>query len=102
LFRGDEVGNAASADLSKVQQFLITTIVLLVYASSIVRCLYGDPSKGALVTDDLKQLPELGDHVIWLIGISHAGYLGYKATSHPGVAASIPADTATDGTAAVG
>lgn len=32
MFRGDDTGNAASVDLSKVQQFLITTGLVLMYA----------------------------------------------------------------------
>jgi hypothetical protein len=86
LFRGEEVSNAASPDLSKVQQFLITVVVLAVYAAALWSLfeapeVYGP--KGAWLAD----LPPFSEKMLWLIGISHAGYLAYKAAPHGGSAA---------------
>jgi hypothetical protein len=77
MFRGDEVGNAASPDLSKVQQFLITAVVLLVYGGGIWNALSAAQTKTFFST-----LPVLSQTMVWLIGISHAGYLAYKAAPH--------------------
>jgi len=88
LFRGDDTGNAASPDLSKMQQFLITAVVLIVYASGIWKALAGPE----YVTDEsnaaafFSTFPALSTSMVWLIGISHAGYLAYKAAPHSATA----------------
>jgi hypothetical protein len=76
LFRGDEVSNVDSPDLSKVQQFLVTLILLGVYASALWAQFAG---LGAKV---ITELPKFSDQFVWLMGISHAGYLAYKAAPH--------------------
>jgi hypothetical protein len=84
MFRGDEVGNAASPDLSKLQQFLITVVVLVTYGASLWKA-FAAPE---LVTDEstapafFSTFPPLSQTVVWLVGISHAGYLAYKAAPH--------------------
>jgi hypothetical protein len=89
LFRGDETGNAASPDLSKMQQFLITVVVLAVYASGLWKAFAGPE----YVTDEsnaapfFAAFPALSTSMVWLIGISHAGYLAYKAAPHSASAA---------------
>lgn len=89
MFRGEEVANAASPDLSKVQQFLITLVVLLVYGIAIWNAFAGPE----LVTQEGDQpsffaaFPPLSPSLVWLIGISHAGYLAYKAVPHGAAAA---------------
>jgi hypothetical protein len=99
LFRGDDVGNANSPDLGKIQQFLITVVVLAVYAGDIWNTL-GAPaalvphSKNIDFSNYLHTLPVFNANLAWLIGISHAGYLAYKAAPHPGNTAA--ADTGTD------
>lgn len=100
LFRGDDVGNAANADLSKVQQFLVTVIVLIVYAGAIVRFLVRAEPPGN--SDLLASLPPLNETVVWLIGISHTGYIAYKATPHGGSGAAAPVGIATDASGAAG
>jgi hypothetical protein len=74
LFNGDEVGNAGSPDLSKIQQVLITTLLLGIYASSLWSMFMGQATFGAL--------PQIGEKFIWLLAISHASYLTYKAAPH--------------------
>jgi hypothetical protein len=73
MFRGDETGNAGDADLSKVQQFLITLLLIGIYASS-VWYQFGKSSP--------KLLPPIPPNFLWLMGISHASYLIYKAAPH--------------------
>lgn len=85
IFRGDEVGNVASPDLSKIQQFLITMVLLGVYAAAIWTLL------GKAKTVD--SLPVVSDQFIWFLAISHAGYLVYKAAPHSRSAGPAPTPT---------
>lgn len=82
VFRGEEVGNAAIADLGKVQMFYFTLLVALAYAAAL-GSLFGDPNLA-----EISAFPELDESLIALLGISHAGYLTHKAVPHsapPGV-----------------
>jgi hypothetical protein len=88
IFRGDEVGNCDTPDLSKIQQFLITIVLVGGYG-----CVLGAMFAGG---GAIRELPPLDDNFVWLLGISHAGYLVYKAVPHPSAragaaAASVPA-----------
>lgn len=76
IFRGDENSNASSADLGKIQQFIITAVVMVVYAGAILNAL---ESK---IPGSLNTLPVISEKMAWLIGISHAGYLSYKMAPH--------------------
>ncbi|WP_397453365.1 hypothetical protein [Pseudomonas sp. NA-150] len=82
IFRGDEVGNAASPDLSKLQQFLITAVTLIIYASALWHLFDTPPDSAKSIDCYLNTLPVFSAHMAWLIGISHAGYLTYKAAPH--------------------
>ena len=84
MFRGDEAGNAGDADLSKVQQFLITLLLIGVYASSIWSR-FGNSSP--------QIFPAFPPYFAWLMGISHASYLAYKAAPHTATA---PAEAGAD------
>lgn len=75
LFRGDEVGNAAAPDLGKIQQFIITVLLLGTYASSIWGTLAHDAKL-------IVAMPALSSGFVVLMGISHASYLAYKAAPH--------------------
>lgn len=84
IFRGDEVGNANAPDLGKIQQFLITGLLLAYYAILLGQMCWdgigppiGDPPKRSI-----DSLPDFDASMVWLLGISHAGYLGYKAAPH--------------------
>ncbi len=70
LFKGDEVISAAYFDLSKVQVFFFTLIVVFAYAAQVGAMLYGSRTIFAL--------PELSTGIVALLGISHAGYLTSK------------------------
>ncbi|HAT1644611.1 TPA: hypothetical protein I8Y12_000454 [Raoultella planticola] len=76
IFRGDENSNASSADLGKIQQFLITAIVIVVYAGAVFHALESNEP------GSLNVLPAISEKMAWLIGISHAGYLSYKTAPH--------------------
>jgi hypothetical protein len=75
IFRGDEQGNCDTPDLSKIQQFLITLGLVALYGALLGQ-MFLNPG-------GIDQLPPLGENFVWLLGISHAGYLAYKAVPHP-------------------
>lgn len=77
IFRGDELANANSPDLGKIQQFLITGLLLAYYAILLGRMCWRGIPLGPVV-----KLPDFDQSMVWLLGISHAGYLGYKAVPH--------------------
>jgi hypothetical protein len=82
LVRGEETGNAASLDLGKLQNLFFTVALLIAYAANL---------RGTLTVADtgaFAGLPELSEGLVSLLGISHAGYLTYKAVPH----SSLPAE----------
>jgi len=76
LLTGEEPGNAARADLARIQMFFFTLIVLATYAFALWKML------GALDGQGVEAFPGLDDSVLTLIGISHGGYLASKSVSH--------------------
>ncbi len=74
LLKGEEVGNAATLDLGKMQMFFFTFVLLIAYASLIAAAFSnGGPFEG---------FPEIDDGMNTLLGISHTGYLANKAIPH--------------------
>lgn len=101
MFRGEQVGDAATADLSKIQQFLITLLLLGVYAAALWSFFYAGHLAPLTPPPAGEQpftatLPPLSDRFIWLMGISHVGYLAAKALPSPAAAAP-PAGAPADG-----
>lgn len=75
LFTSEEVSNVTFLDLGKIQMFFFTVLLVLSYGIAI----------GAQLRDgDLRTLPEVGDGMVTLLGISHAGYLASKAVPGSG------------------
>jgi hypothetical protein len=73
LFAGEDVGNAALVDLSKVQLAYVTGILWLAYAVALANLFRpGDGSR-------IAALPGLDSGLVALLGISHIGYLTAKA-----------------------
>ena len=72
LFRGEETGNAANLDVSKIQMFYFTFILWIAYAVALGRGFL----EGA---ETFNQLPTVSAGMLALLGISHTGYLGHKA-----------------------
>jgi hypothetical protein len=75
MFKGDETGNDPYLDLSKVQLFFFTIIIVIAYVS----VLSGELRN---TTGVIEQFPALSESAVILLGISHAGYLTYKGVSH--------------------
>ncbi len=88
LVTGDEVGNAGAPDLGKIQQVLITLLLLGCYAGYIYM-------QFAKADNPLTTLPLLDKSFVWLMGISHASYLAYKAAPHTQTDPAPPARAAT-------
>lgn len=75
LFTGEETGNVGHLDLGKIQMFYFTFIVVFAYAMIL----------GSLFATSHAQIsafPQLDSSMVALLGISNAGYLGYKAVAH--------------------
>ena len=77
LISGDEVANAGTVDISKVQNLLLTGLLLFIYAFMVLKAL-------SVATTAHTTLPDFSEQVAQLLGISHAAYLGYKAAPKPG------------------
>jgi len=80
MFKGDEIGNELSVDISKIQMFFFTIVVVLAYGT-VLGELFLTP------TGAIGAFPGLSEGILVLLGISHAGYLGYKGVSHSAPAA---------------
>lgn len=72
MFKGEETGTAAHLDLSKIQMFYFTIVLVIAYA-----VLLG--AGFAATTGQVSALPSLDSSILALLGISHAGYLTHKA-----------------------
>jgi hypothetical protein len=72
MFQGNEIGDTAHIDLTKVQMFYFTIISILAFLVIITKSL----RSGAI-----DRLPELPDGLIAILGISHAGYLTGKGVT---------------------
>ena len=76
LFQGDEIGNFNLIDLSKIQMFFFTVVIIMSYTVTLVTLLQ-EPS---LLYNPLSvELPQFSSSLNTLLGISHAGYLGVKS-----------------------
>ena len=75
LVTGEEIGNAGTPDLGKIQQAAITALLLGCYAAYVYADLAGS-------REAVGSLPALDQSFVWLLGISHASYLAYKAAPH--------------------
>lgn len=76
MFTGDETGNGAHIDMAKVQMFFFTIIIAVAYSTALGR-LFVSTSAGGF-----NAFPNLDQSMLSLIGISHAGYLTSKSTTH--------------------
>jgi hypothetical protein len=91
IFSGDDIADAGTIDLSKVQQFIVTLIIWLAILGMIIDSFlnynFDDwctvDAKIVCVNETsnglIQSLPPLGDRILWLLGLSHAGYIAYKA-----------------------
>ena len=85
IFEGDETGNGTVIDFSKVQMFFFTIVAACCFAVNLYHLLAAVPP--GPVADGQKILgsfPALSEGFLWLLGLSHLGYLGNKAVPQTG------------------
>ncbi len=75
LVTGVEISNGAHLDISRVQMFFFTVVVVAAYAMALGKGLGSE-------TLDFRAFPALDEGIIALLGISHVGYLTLKAAPH--------------------
>jgi hypothetical protein len=75
IVTGEELGNAGSPDLGKIQQAFITLLLLGCYIAYVYAEFSGS-------SETIQSLPTLDKSFVWLLGVSHASYLAYKAAPH--------------------
>lgn len=74
LFRGDEVGNADTVDLGKIQQLLVTLLLAGIYI--------GNLAEMFSATSSIGEFPALSEKFVWLLAVSQGTYLGAAAAPH--------------------
>lgn len=83
LFRGDEIGNYKLVDISKVQMFFFTIVLIVGYAAAVYKLLLD----GTALQNPLGlSLPAFSESMNGLLAISHAGYLAVKTVDRTGAA----------------
>lgn len=75
MFKGEEIGNQNTLDLGKVQMFCFTILLIFAYALALGTLLSGPATA-------INTFPPIDNSIVALLGISHVGYLGTKATPH--------------------
>jgi hypothetical protein len=79
VIMGDEVANAGTIDISKLQQLMISALLIFGYALTLLVRINADTKL---------DLPALSENLVWLLAVSHAGYLTFKAAPKAAPAAS--------------
>jgi hypothetical protein len=79
MFKGDDAANSDYVDLSKVQMFYFTIILVLIYGVALGIMFMGVGEGVNLKTLAISAFPALSATMVTLLGISQAGYLAYKA-----------------------
>jgi hypothetical protein len=75
LFMGEYIDTFNLLDVAKIQMFFFTVLLVLAYAIAVGKTLLNDPTLGSL--------PDVGEGMLPLLGISHAGYLLSKTVTKP-------------------
>jgi hypothetical protein len=75
LFQGDELADAHTTDLSKVQMFFFTIVSAVIFLGTADAMFTNMKSMGDVL------IPQLPENLIALMGISHTAYLGNKAVT---------------------
>jgi hypothetical protein len=75
LFSGEEIGNSGTVDISRVQQFIFTLVLIMAYGSLVLTGIV----YGALAGARIAKMPELDLTLVGLLALSHSAYLAAKA-----------------------
>jgi hypothetical protein len=102
LFRSDDAAAAGTVDVGKVQQFIVTLLLLSVYFAMLLQMFWSGqaPDLADPKAKGVTALPPLSDGFVWLMGVSHAGYLAYKAAPASAAAPGGAPGARTEGTTA--
>jgi len=95
LILGDDLASAGTVDLSKLQQLLITVLLVSSYFGMVSGMLLSDEFAVPVVdkvNSWLTRMPKFTDNFVALLAISHGGYLAYKAS--PRVPSAVQASVA--------
>lgn len=76
FFSGEEVGNAQTVDIARIQMLAITTVVWATYAVMLFRIFSLGGAEGRII----HQFPAFDNTLLALIAVSHAGYIVGKVT----------------------
>lgn len=75
MLTGEETSNAAHLDLSRIQMFFFTLIVVITYLAAVGNMFYYMDETG------ISAMPSLDNSVLALIAMSHGGYLVSKGVT---------------------
>lgn len=91
LFQGDEVAKAGTVDIGKVQQAIVTLILLASYLGMLAELFFAGTWKPYTgISASTTPLPAMSETFVFLLGISHVGYLAYKAApAAPGTSGAV-------------
>ena len=73
IFEGDEIGNACSVDIAKLQMFFFTMVSLITYSITLYILISKNPTAAGF--------PALSEGFLTVLGISHVGYISSKAVT---------------------
>ncbi len=79
LFRGEEIGDYQLIDMSKVQMFFFTLVIVFAYGVAVASLLQDTT---ALRHPLIVTLPSFSSSLNTLLGISHGAYLSVKTVDH--------------------
>jgi hypothetical protein len=99
LFQSDDAAAAGTVDIGKVQQFAVSLILWGVYLAMLCELFYSgaDSALPEGVTKGATALPPLSPTFVYLLGLSHVGYLAYKAVPAPPAAGGSASAASADG-----
>ena len=72
MFRGEEPANYTLVDIGKVQMFLFTLVAVVAYFVTLWQLV------ATTAAAEITAMPSLNEGLVFILGISHAGYLGNK------------------------
>ncbi len=87
LIRGDDTGSAGAIDLAKVQNLMLTAILLACYLLMLFNLFASSTDFNLMdpkvMAGPFTSLPNFTNGMITFLAISHGGYLAYKASPKP-------------------
>lgn len=79
LFKGETANNFRYLDISRIQMFYFTFILVVAYGFALGRMFSGYADNDQAFGNTIESLPVVSSGMVVLLGISHTAYLGYKS-----------------------